>query len=145
MGPHPDFAESALPRSADLSSFLLTPLSPEQTEEDFEVVMSSAAVLNVFGDWPAGLTLEANRIDLAWHEREFTARRSFAWIVRSMDGAYLGCVYLYPEMGARGAAEVVSWIRDMPGREGVSDDLVAELEPFFAEYVPDDVALHWRR
>ena len=59
MEPHPDFADTELPREARLPSFLLTPLAPAVAEEDFEAVTSSALVLKgVFGDdWPEGLTL----------------------------------------------------------------------------------------
>ena len=62
------------------------------------------------GDWPDGLTLEENRIDLCWHLREFQNNRSFAWIVRDAAGAYLGCAYVFPDFGGDGA-QVSVWMR----------------------------------
>ena len=103
MKPHPDFAGIDLPRECDLGGFRLTPLSPDHVEEDYAAVMSSADVLRgLFDDWPDGLTLEDDLIDLAWHEREFTTRRSFAWIIRDGEGSYLGCAYVFPAPGERG-------------------------------------------
>lgn len=143
MEPHPDFADVDLPREAVLPGFRLTPLAPEVAEEDFEVVTASMDVLRgVFGDdWPVGLTLEANRVDMGWHEREFTARRSFAWVVRSPDGAYLGCAYLYPAIGSRGAARVVTWIRDMPDRDLISAAFDPLFDTWLAAQVPVAVTL----
>ena len=34
-------------------------------------------------------------LDLAWHEREFRDGNSFAYVIYSNDGKYLGCFYLY--------------------------------------------------
>jgi len=118
MQPHPDFAGTTLPRSADLGLFRLTPLGPGAVDEDFAAVTGSARVLvGQFGsDWPSGLTLEDNRIDLAWHEREFTLCRSFAWILRDAVGTYLGCAYIYPEPGERGQGKINLWLVDRADR-----------------------------
>jgi hypothetical protein len=118
MQPHPDFAGRMLPRSADLGLFHLAPLGPCFTEEDFAAVTRSAPVLQgIFGsDWPMGLTLEENGVDLAWHEREFTSCRSFAWILRGSDGVYLGCAYVYPNLGERGRGRINLWLVDSPDR-----------------------------
>jgi hypothetical protein len=143
--PHPDFARSDLPREADLGAIRLTPLAPEVAEEDFEVVTASADVLRgVFGDdWPLGLTLDENRIDMGWHAREFTARRSFAWVVRAPDWTYLGCAYLYPEIGRRGAARIVTWVRDMPDRDVVARTVNAAFAEWIAAYLPATVDVTW--
>lgn len=146
MDPHPDFATCDLPREAELDTFRLSPLAPPHLEEDFEAVTASAPVLaGLFGDWPAGLTREDNLVDLAWHEREFTLRRSFAWIVRSPEGPYLGCAYLFPAPGARGSASVCLWIRDRSDRRALIDRLEAELAAWFAGRLPGNVALTWHR
>lgn len=146
MVPHPDFAESSLPRTADLPGFRLTPLGPDVAEEDFEAVVASTDVLKgCFGDtWPEGLTLVDNRIDMGWHEREFTARRSFAWVVRGPEGGYLGCAYLYPAIGGRGTAEVVTWVRAMEGREAVAARFNAAFAEWLAPHIPETVRLSWR-
>ena len=49
------------------------------------------------GGWPTEAVTEAyNEVDLAWHELEFREGASFTYVVRSTDGTYLGCCYLYP-------------------------------------------------
>lgn len=53
------------------------------------------------GGWPEGPVAEDfNFVDLVWHEQEFREGSSFSYVVRLVDGAYLGCCYLYP-MGLR--------------------------------------------
>jgi len=146
MQPHPDFAASTLPRRADLGLFHLAPLAPDSTEEDFVAVTRSTAVLQgVFGsDWPAGLTLEENRIDLAWHEREFTNCRSFSWILRDAQGAYLGCAYVFPALGERGCGRVNLWLVDSPDRIAK----LALFQPLLADWLqpwlPAGGQYHWR-
>lgn len=145
MDPHPDFADIDLPRHADLQELSLTPLTPDQLDEDFEAVTASASVLGgLFGDWPAGLTREANLIDLAWHEREFTLRRSFSWILRSPEREYLGCVYLFPSPGARGSADVCLWIRDRPDRVTLRERVRETLAPWLRDRLPTGLVLTWR-
>jgi len=146
MDPHPDFAACELPREADLEGFRLTPLGPAVVDEDFEAVTASAGLLNgLFGDdWPLGLTLEENAIDLAWHEREFTSRRSFAWVVRDPKGTYVACAYLYPDLGQRGSAKVVAWVRAMDDRHAVATRLRVELETWLRPLMPDGIDLSWR-
>lgn len=134
MQPHPDFAECALPRRARLGEgFYLSPLSPTEVDEDLAAVTKSERVLKgLFGDdWPAGLTRADNLVDMGWHEREFTSRRSFAWILRNEDGAYLGCAYLYPEIGSRGRGEVVTWACDTPNRVA----LLGRFNPLFLDWL----------
>lgn len=144
MSPHPDFADVALPRDAVVGAFHLTPLSPEFVDEDLAAVKTTAPLMEgIFGNWPTGLTREDNAIDLAWHEREFTARRSFSWILRDPGGAYIGCVYLFPELGCRGKARATFWLCDLPDRATVAADLKAELGGWFTRVLPPDIALTW--
>ena len=95
-------------------------------------------------DWPVGLTEDEDALDLAWHEREFSARRSFAWVIRDEGGAYLGCAYLFPEMGKTGTGEGVFWFRELPDRL----DHLAAFGPFFkafvADHAPDGFAVSYR-
>lgn len=118
---HPDFADRPPPREAVLGEVRLAPLGPDCAAEDFAAVTASATMLaGLFGSaWPAGLTYEANLRDLIWHGREFDHGRSFAWAIRSEAGAYLGCAYVYPAMGARGRGRAFLWLAEpdaMPGR-----------------------------
>ena len=145
MQPHPDFVGAALPRAFALADFRLTPLSPDFTEEDYEAVMSSSADLKGFsGSWPEGLTLEDNRIDLAWHEREFTSNRSYSWIIRDDAGAYLGCFYIYPDIGGRGRAQAALWIRTMEERAPLARTLKEALVQWCQVVLPAQIALDWK-
>ena len=121
MRPHPAFEGRAIPREAALGPFRMHWLTMADTEEDYEAVMESAEALSAqsHDGWPEGLTLEENRIDLAWHQREFTCNRSFAWIVRDAGGAYLGCAYVYPSITGAPECEVRFWFRS--GLEPVPD------------------------
>ncbi|MBM1221472.1 hypothetical protein JQU17_11265 [Ponticoccus sp. SC2-23] len=144
MDPHPDFAGVDLPRAVDLPPFCLTPLSMAQVDEDFEAVTGAAGVLTGFwGSWPEGLTREEDLIDLAWHDREFTLRRSFSWIVRDEGGRYIGCAYLFPDPGARGSANVVTWMCDLPDRKARLASLNAALATWFEGVLPGGIALRW--
>lgn len=145
MKPHPDFAGTALPRNHVLGDLHLTPLSPEFVDEDFDVVMQSAPLLkDLFGTWPDGLTRASNLIDLAWHEREFTAQRSFSWILRDADARYLGCFYIFPAIGNRGLAEAVMWLRDLPDREDTARRFKDALKAWLSHVLPVDLHLDWR-
>lgn len=144
MDPHPDFVGIALPREVQLKGCRMTPLSPAHVQEDYDIVMQTAPFLSDGpGAWPDGLTLQENAIDLAWHEREFTTNRSFSWILRSEDGTYLGCFYIYPELGQRGFAKVVLWIRSRQGRAELALRLRAELADWTKAALPDGIETHW--
>ena len=145
MQPHPDFAETTLPRNANLGIFRLAPLSPESAEEDFAAVSGSARVLiGQFGnDWPSGLTEEENRIDLAWHEREFTLCRSFSWILRDADSAYLGCAYVYPEPGARGKGRIELWLIDSSDRLELLSSFRLRLSEWLVPWLPQGSQYEW--
>lgn len=144
MDPHPDFTAIKLSRDMPLGAFRLTPLSPEFVDEDLNAVLSTAPLLaGIFGTWPEGLTRDANLIDLAWHEREFTARRSFSWIIRDGAGAYAGCFYLFPELGTRGKGKAALWLCDIPNRTKTAQDLKDALGAWLETVLPDDYDLAW--
>lgn len=144
MAPHPDFAALDLPRDFALGAYRLTPLTHAQVEEDYAAVMATAPLFgDFFGEWPEGLTLEENLIDLAWHDREFTTRRSFSWILRDGAGTYLGCFYIAPQIGARGRATAALWLCNIPDRHAVCQSLKADLSAWMASHLPSDLALSW--
>lgn len=118
MTPHPDFAALEVPTSFSLSHYHLDMLTAADVETDFEAVTRSQSVLQgIFGPtWPEGLTIEYNLTNLHWHHREFTTKRSFAWVIRDETGTYLGCAYLFPKMGARSTGDATYWIADGPER-----------------------------
>lgn len=138
MKPHPDFEALTVPTSFVLGDYHLDVLTGEDLEADYEAVMRSAPVLQgVFGDeWPVGLTKEYDFTDLHWHHREFTAKRSFAWVIRDKGGVYLGCAYLNPAIGARGIAEGVYWMADAPERLARLDAFGALYEDWVKELLP---------
>lgn len=114
MRPHPLFKAHAIPHTHVLGDFTLKSLSISDLDRDFEAIMDSAAEIkaaNPGSTWPDGLTREKNLIDLAWHQREFEARRSFAWVIENADGEYLGCLYVYPSIAGTEAADVLWWWR----------------------------------
>jgi hypothetical protein len=114
MRPHPAFKDRSIPAVHILGEITLRALSVHDLDRDFSAVMESAADIkaaNPGSSWPDGLTREKNLIDLAWHQREFEARRSFAWVIESEGGEYLGCLYVYPSIAGEQAADVVWWWR----------------------------------
>lgn len=119
MKPHPDFAELDVPTRFVLNGYHLDILTGADVQEDFDAVTGSQKVIQgIFGPvWPDGLTLEDNLIDLHWHYREFTEKRSFAWVIRDRARCYLGCAYLHPKLGGRGVAEGSYWFTDTPDRQ----------------------------
>ena len=97
-----------------MGEFRLKALSIHDLERDFSAIMQSATDIkaaNPGSRWPDGLTKEKNLIDLAWHQREFEARRSFAWVIEDADAQYLGCLYVYPSITGEKSADVVWWWR----------------------------------
>lgn len=110
----PDFA---VPEELVTPDFRLRMLTVNDVVRDFEAVtVSKPQLLQMFptwGGWPEGLTLEENLIDLGWHQREFTSRRSFAYTVLSPDGTkVIGCVYIDPTRKVGYDAEVAFWARE---------------------------------
>lgn len=118
MIPHPDFAGPGVPEVLPLGPYVLTMLTGADVDEDYACVMGSAGVLRgLFAlSWPDDLTRAYNLTDLHWHHREFTAGRSFAWIIRDGAGVYLGCAYLFPDIASKGRGEAVFWFTDTPDR-----------------------------
>lgn len=144
MAPHPDFTALDWPREFVLRNYRLTPLTHAQVDEDYEAVMATAPLLgDFFGDWPNGLTREENMIDLAWHDREFTTKRSFSWIIRDAANAYIGCFYVSPEPGARGQAHADMWLCDLPARCAVAAELKDALSSWLDDHLPNEIALTW--
>jgi hypothetical protein len=120
---HPDFAAARPPKRTLVGGLAMAPLCRADLEEDFAAVIRSSDLLRGLfaGDWPDGLIPEDDLLDLAWHEREFTLGRSFAWTLRLPDGAHAGCAYLFPRPGARGVGEAVFWLAaDMATTERVA-------------------------
>lgn len=79
------------------------PLSRKDLTDDLAGVNSSIEVIQKTrgGSWPTEpLEEDFDFLDLAWHEREFRDGDSFAYVIYSAAGEYIGCFYLYG-MGIR--------------------------------------------
>ncbi len=79
------------------------PLTREDLAADLEGVNSSISIIQQTrgGSWPEEeLEEDFDLLDLAWHEREFRDRTSFAYVIYNSNKEYVGCFYLYP-MGLR--------------------------------------------
>ena len=126
-----------VPERLEGDGFHLRPLTIHDLVKDFDAVMTSADRLvggmDPADTWPRGLTLEEDLIDLAWHQREFTLRHSFAYTVMSPDeAACLGCAYLYPT-GAEGYDAVAFyWVRTSEVDGGLEARLGAALRTWLA-------------
>jgi hypothetical protein len=91
-----------IPKKIKSKSFIAEILLAKNFEEDLKHVLENEKLIKKTrgnaGSWPnpKTLTLEENKIDLSWHQREFENGTSFAFILRDFDGSYVGCAYLYP-------------------------------------------------
>jgi hypothetical protein len=105
-----------VPLELEHDEFRLRMLTIHDVVKDFEAVVTSTQhLLGLFAPsdtWPEGLTLEQNLIDLAWHQKEFQRRSSFAYtVVNPSETRVLGCVYLYPTSKQNYDAAVFLWAR----------------------------------
>jgi hypothetical protein len=129
-----------VPERLDGPGYHLRMLCVGDLDKDYEAVTASAARLRGLLDpqsrWPDGLTRQEDLIDLAWHQREFTIRHSFAYTVMENDESRcLGCVYIFPSDRRGYDAKVFYWVRD--GADAESRD--AELGTLVRGWI----ATHW--
>ncbi len=105
-----------VPQQLEADEFTLRMLTVNDVVKDFDAVVSSAEHLKAIwpdSNWPDGLTLEQNLIDLGWHQKEFQRRRSFAYTVVTPDETrVIGCVYIVPTRKRGYDAEVYLWARE---------------------------------
>lgn len=89
-----------VPEKLETSDFIVRKLRFSDAELDYQAVMSSIDIIKKTrgGAWPdSSLSFVDDQIDLAWHQREFENRTSFAYTVMSLkEDECLGCLYLYP-------------------------------------------------
>lgn len=134
MTPHPAFADRPPKDAVALGAFRLRMLRLADLDADMAVIAESAADLRgvMGGDWPDGLTREEDAIDLAWHEREFTARRSFAFVIGDAARDYLGCAYVTPVIGTTERVEIRFWFRSTVAGEGLAPAFRAALDAWIS-------------
>lgn len=123
------------------NGYYLRMLSIDDVEKDFEAVMESAGrlkgLLDPESSWPEGLTKKEDMIDLAWHQREFTLRHSFAYTVMSADESKcLGCMYIFPSKNAAFDAAVFYWAREASNANAIDQELGILIRTWLAEVWP---------
>lgn len=121
----------AAPPGFSTERYRLRPITIHDAVRDYDAVMSSREHLwGMFGavwGWPpAGMTLEEDLVDLAWHQKEAQLRRSFNYAVVSPDGSrLLGCVYVDPPEREGVEAECACWVRADEVASGLDEVLFA--------------------
>ncbi|SDT40805.1 hypothetical protein SAMN04489721_3503 [Agromyces flavus] len=121
----------AHPERVELTSgYHLRPIRESDVDIDYPAVMGSRDRLwNLYGDawgWPpATMSYDADREDLARHEREIAAHETFNYAVLNADETRLvGCVYIDPH--DEHDAEASWWVVD----DLVGSTLEFELDSF---------------
>lgn len=97
------------------------------------------------GGWPTEpVTRDFNFVDAVWHECEFRDGKSFTYVLRTADGEYLGCAYLYP-IGMRTPltdelmdcdVDVSWWVTPEGYDAGYYPKAYAALQHWLAEFFP---------
>src|SRR5215470_2056851 len=91
-------ASSTAPRLLSYEDIVATAITRDDLRDDVAGINASIALIECTrgGGWPTEpVTEEFNYVDLVWHEQEFREGKSFTYVVRTSEGAYLGCCYLY--------------------------------------------------
>ncbi len=130
-----------VPERLDGNGFHLRMLSIDDVDKDFEAVIESAdrlkGLLDPQSPWPQALTKKEDMIDLAWHQREFTLRYSFAYTVMSSgEHKCLGCVYIFPSKAASFEAAVFYWVREGDNADAFDKELGNLILQWIIEFWP---------
>jgi hypothetical protein len=130
-----------VPAGLETDRLRLRMLTIHDAVKDFEAVMTSQnrlkTVFRPGSEWPSGLTLEQNILDLAWHQVEFQQRTSFCYTVISPDESQiLGCLYMYPADRLGHDAEVSMWVRQSEADTGLDEHLFEVVRAWIARDWP---------
>jgi hypothetical protein len=118
-----------VPAALEHERFRLRMLTIDDVVKDFDAICDRVDHEGV-SQPPFVPTIAENLVDLGWHQKEFTLRRSFAYTVVAPDESrVLGCVYLNPS--ATHDVCVKLWVRT----DAYADGLDAELEAAVREWV----------
>lgn len=134
-------AEFHVPLIKETTRCLFRPLTMSDVTRDFDAVMSSAEYLrehfNPDSNWPDGLTLEQNLVDLGWHEYEFQNRTSFTYTITDLeDKLTLGCCYIYPSKLENCDVSVSHWVRDSERNTGLAEHIADTLKNWITDDWP---------
>ena len=130
-----------VPECLETPRMRLRPLTINDAVKDFDAVMSSETRLRTIfrpdGEWPLGLTLEQNIIEMGWHQTEFQFRTSFAYTVVSLDeSSILGCMYIYPVRNPGYDVEITMWVRESEAKTGLDEHLFETVSNWIEESWP---------
>jgi hypothetical protein len=130
-----------VPDGLEWQGHRLRMLSIDDVEKDFEAVTASAdrirGLLDPASPWPGGLTLKEDLIDLAWHQREFTLRHSFAFTLMASDECRcLGCFYIFPSNAAGYEAVAYYWVRSGDDADRRDRELGLQVREWLAQKWP---------
>lgn len=140
--------EVPVPERTDTDAFTVRPLTVADAERDYEAVTESRERLRgTFGpndEWPPDdLTFEQNRIDLAWHHKEFQRRDAFTYAVVDPRGSSeLGCVYVQPTRTEGYDAAVYFWVSEAGLDRGLAEDIEAHVRGWIDEAWPFDAVAY---
>jgi hypothetical protein len=133
-------ADFKVPETLDTKEFRLRMLTVGDVVKDYDAVMTSVDHLKTIwpdSDWPEGLTLEQNLIDLGWHQKEFQTRRSFAYtVVTPSESMVVGCVYINPTRKRGYDAVVYLWARQSELTGGLEARLDAAVKEWIGKEWP---------
>ena len=130
-----------VPEVLETSRLRLRPLTIDDAVKDFDAVTSSETRLRTVyhpgGEWPLGLTLEQNVIELGWHQVEFQLRTSFAFTAVSRDESrVLGCMYIYPTRKLDHDVKITMWVRESESQTGLDNHLFETVQSWIAKNWP---------
>lgn len=130
-----------VPERVEFEGGLLRMLSIDDLEMDFAAVTESRdrlkGLLDPDSPWPEGLTKKEDLIDLAWHQREFTLRHSFAYtLVAPDESSSLGCCYIFPSNVPDIDAAVFLWVRSGPDADRRDAEFARFLKSWLAAVWP---------
>ena len=130
-----------VPEVHETDRLRLRVLTVNDVVKDFDAVVSSTdhlqATFSAGSQWPIGLTLEQNLIDLGWHQKEFQRRSSFTYTVVSLDESrVLGCLYIYPFSKGGYDAEATMWVRADMLETGLDEHLEETVKAWLEENWP---------
>lgn len=129
-----------VPEVLETSDFRLRMLTVNDLIKDYDAVMSSVDHLRAVWpdtDWPEGLTLEDDLIDLGWHQKEFLNRSSFAYTLVTLDEVtVIGCVYINPTKAIAYDAEIYLWVRASELHSGLDARLFDTVKNWLAKDWP---------
>ncbi len=133
-----------VPQSLETSKFRIRKLCARDVYLDYIAVMSSIDIIEqTLGEegWPTrGLTLEEDLIDLAWHQREFEHRYSFAYTVMNLDETEcLGCLYIFPPQKNTpqdSDVDVSFWVTQKAYEQGLYAELYRTIKDWLAKDWP---------